>query len=551
MSRLDLSKRPSLTDRKLVDFSEPPSLRDEDENEREGQDTWGRLLSAAPKKLRLRHWAVLLVAATGIAYSDETREKALAAILGSDAPEEAANSADTGVAVEPIVEPASEESLAGDPTFDSPSTPPVFENPHTLQTNVPTDVEYLDLEPGESGDGKTDLFDDPGFEPYSTKRFARELDERITINLDVGYFYDSNISLSRDDDGRDSGGVFTADLSVILNSDHGGGRDGLFYRLGYTTSAFSYSTSESRRGRDPFEHQFNGALGYAGAHTVVTLGGDLGLRNGNGLEYTQIERETGRSDGTDWGVNLSVHRDLNHGSLEAKAAYRENDYSGSSIFGDFGDQESILWDLAWYYQPGWAPKSQIGLGVRGGIDEVDTHGGEQQHLAPSLRFRHQVTEKSRIEGAIGTDLREFEGAGTIPSQETLTYEIAAHWQATARTGFELSFNRGVNPSVTSTNESYESTSIELGMNTSLPAGWFLNIHGRYEHADYFSVLAGGEAPREDDYFAAGIALSHAVKLTDSLSGSLTFFYDYRQNDSALSSLDYDQHITGLKFGISF
>jgi hypothetical protein len=166
-------------------------------------------------------------------------------------------------------------------------------------------------------------------------------------------------------------------------------------------------------------------------------------------------------------------------------------------------------------------------------------------------LRHQLTAKSRFEGFIGTDIRDFDGESTISSEENLIYGLNFHWQATARTGFEAAFTRNVNPSVTSVDESYEATAFKLGMNASVSTNWFFNAHVQYEKGDYFSNLIGGTASREDDYLSAGVALSRSVKLTRSLAGSRSFFYDYRENDSSLPELDYDQHITGVKFGVSF
>ncbi|MEM9283875.1 MAG: outer membrane beta-barrel protein, partial [Verrucomicrobiota bacterium] len=132
-------------------------------------------------------------------------------------------------------------------------------------------------------------------------------------------------------------------------------------------------------------------------------------------------------------------------------------------------------------------------------------------------------------------------------------DVGLNWAATEKTNFNFYFQRAIRPSFSNTFQDFTSNGFILSFSHDLPGQFVLTGDVGYENADYFlSDPRGIQANvREDDYFRAGVAISHPCRLSQNLQGSITAFYNYNENDSTLNQSNFDQYITGLRFGLVY
>lgn len=365
---------------------------------------------------------------------------------------------------------------------------------------------------------------------------------KVDLTGSTSYIYDSNTTQSFV---ADSASLFAFGFGAVAKSGPENQR-GAFYGVDYNGQAYLYTDSADDFGRDPYEHYFGGYVGVNGGKTRIRVDVDYHRNNGNSIQWDRIQRETRRAASHDYGVNLGVKRDLLRGELELGFGYLLRDFDpGTGV----GDGENAFTDLAWMTTPSFAPKSSIGLGVRFGNDEYDGQPA-QDATTPSFRWRYRVSGKTSLHNSLGYEFRSIDSPGSQDS-ENLVYSGGIDWAATSKTGFGFAYYRNVQPSYVLNGEDSTNTGITLQMSNDLPGRFQLASRIGYENAEYFSSGVGTAAGRDDDFLRLSLELTHPLVITERLRGQWAIFYNHNQNDSSQALYEFDQNITGIRFGFVY
>ncbi|MDF1824418.1 MAG: outer membrane beta-barrel protein [Verrucomicrobiales bacterium] len=366
----------------------------------------------------------------------------------------------------------------------------------------------------------------------------------LNVDLFAGatYLYDSNTTQQPN---GESAHVGIVDFGFNILSGNPNTRGG-FYGFDYVGQAFFYENSAQQFGRDTLEHSLGAFVGVNGGKTRIRADVDYLRNNGNSIDFDNVNRETRRAPSHDFDFDVDVRRMLDHGSLEAGAGYVLRDFdSGSGL----NDQDSVYGDLAWYFQPGFAPKTSLGFGFRGGEDDF-SNNFSQTFYTPSVRARYRLSGKTSFNGSVGYEFRDVDGPGATDTEGTV-FNGGMSFTPSPKTGFDLTFYRNNRPSYVTTGQDVNSTGTALRMTQRLPAQFTLRSSVGYENADYTNVVAGPASLREDNFWRFQTSLSHPLRIARGLNGDVSVFYHYNENDSTLVFTEFDQHIVGFRVGLLY
>ena len=192
------------------------------------------------------------------------------------------------------------------------------------------------------------------------------------------------------------------------------------------------------------------------------------------------------------------------------------------------------------YQPGGAvyyhvlPKTDIyGEFDYGWVDEQS--GEDQKFWRSSLGVRGKLT--SKIMGRIGVGYENSDYSGSTPSVETTVATVSLHGDFTPHTSADLMVSRQINPSVTSSNNSYTATHVEFTLNQKIYREKFLvRVGGFYERDDYNPGL-----DRIDDIWQGLVGARYiATKWLD-----LGVSYRYQRNQSTVDTFSFGQNVVSV------
>lgn len=371
--------------------------------------------------------------------------------------------------------------------------------------------------------------EDPGLFPKDTFK--------VDGHVGASYMYSSNPNLARRGKGS---GIGVADFGFEISKGTEGAV-GAFYEFGYSGHYYSYSDPIADTGGSPLDHRLNLNMGINRAKTKFRLSTSYFSNNGNTVDLERLDRETRRADSGDFAIDFGVTRQLPHGSLEASTGFSSRDFAVRGL----NDGRNTYGDVAWYYRPGFAPKTDLGVGVHFGSEQVDGRH-DQSYVAPSFRWRYRMSAKTSFKSSIGREYRDY---GRSDSN-TLVYSGGVTWAPSSRTTVDLTLNRGVSPSYVRGNGNYESTQVYLRLSQKIGHRLTASTYVGTEDADYFRTQ-NGAVRRNEQFFKLGADLSHPIRLGENLNGSATVFYNYTQNDSTNRALEFDEHVTGVRVGFAF
>ncbi len=373
----------------------------------------------------------------------------------------------------------------------------------------------------------------------------------VTVTGGVAIVYDSNTTQTADGEGA----VLTL-FDYGVHYELGDEADaGPFLALGYDGQAYVYEDAAAQAGRDPFQHRASARAGFNASKTKFAVVADYFRDNGNSVdsgryganEFGSYGREIRSLQSNSYNFDSTLIRQLPHGSVELGGGYWQREFDGQPAI--LNDASGYFGDLAWFYRPGFAKKIEAGVGLAAGTDDYETTG-DQDFLTPSIRFRYRMSRKTSFYGSAGYEFRSIDGPDGVDS-ENFVFNTGASWSPTSKTSFDLSGYRSVQPSFVAFGENYEATGVLLRVTRSLPAQLRLISDVGFEHADYVSASGAPSSGREDDYFRFHLSLDRDLRLPGGLKGNASVFYNYNDNDSSLSSVEYDQHLSGVRFGVAF
>lgn len=356
------------------------------------------------------------------------------------------------------------------------------------------------------------------------------------------YIYDSNTSQSATGTSA-SMFAFTYGANVKLNDPQAYGS---YFGVDYVGQYFLYADSSDDLGRDPFEQAIGSYVGVNGAKTRLRLDLDYRANNGNSFNFDNVYRETRRAASDDYTFRFGASRDLFRGSLEFGAGYSLRDFDAAS---GLTDGENTYGDIAWLATPSFAPKSDMGLGLRFGSDDYDGQS-PQDFVTPSYRWRYRLSGKTTINNSFGYEFRSYDGVGARET-ENFVYDGGIEWLITPKTGIGVAYYRRVQPSFILNGEDVTTTGVSLNLTNRLPLRFVLNTRVGLENAEYFPGAGGVPTGREDDFFKMALDLSHPLQITERIRGEWAVFFHHNQNDSTIGSVEFDQNVAGVRVGLVY
>lgn len=368
--------------------------------------------------------------------------------------------------------------------------------------------------------------------------------KKVKVDLFAGgtYLFDTNPNLIPNGEGT---GISILDFGFDFKMGDSS-QEGSFLQLKYIGTKFGYEDASFSPGGGSLDHLLHTQIGLKKSRTRFRLSSTYRRSNGNLSEYDELSRETRRAASDDLNSIFSIHRELPHGSLEARFEYFSRNFSGAGL----NDGRGYAADLAWYYEPGFAPKTELGFGLRLGSDDFDGLA-RQQTMTPSFRMRYRMSSKTTIDASFGYERRDLGGV-VNQSVNSLVYSTGVTWDASERTRWELRANRFVRPSYVSGDGSFEASDVIIRLNQRLGDKLRLTASAGIEKADYFgsstALNAGG---REDEFFKAGVNLGYPIKIGQKLDGSIDVFYQYNRNNSNDRTREFEQSVTGVRVGFQY
>ena len=368
------------------------------------------------------------------------------------------------------------------------------------------------------------------------------------LDLSVGgsYLYDSNTFLTSRSEVTSFTGVI--DLGVAISSAKKSGRH-FDYGLEYSGQYFLYESATTSGGRDPFEQRLAGYLGVNGSKTTIQVHGNAYDNNANSIDFSNFDHEVRRANSIDYEVGVTVIRELDHGSIEANGGWNYRDF-GVSPTGQLNDIERLSGKLYWFYQPGWASKTDIGVGVGGGRDESENNF-TQTYLEPGVQLRYRISEKSQAFAQVGYHMRDYDGEDSRSGSDDVVAVVGGLWNPRDSTQLRISANHTIQPSLASDQENYTSSGISAVLSQRLPAQLVLNATAAYDFSDYVATGTGRASGREDEFFRVGASVGRQFQLFDDVASSISLFYYLNENDSNLEDLDFVQHVAGIRMSVSY
>ena len=140
---------------------------------------------------------------------------------------------------------------------------------------------------------------------------------------------------------------------------------------------------------------------------------------------------------------------------------------------------------------------------------------------------------------------QYQGGGSygpIP-----IFSLGASYQPFDATSISLQAYRSDQNSIAFAGENYTTTGFSLTVRQRFFQKYFVTLSGGYDNFSYRSVVANGAAVREDNYFFIRSAADWAM----TRKWSIGAFYQYRQRDSDLTVLSFDNNQVGLQMRYSF
>ena len=352
----------------------------------------------------------------------------------------------------------------------------------------------------------------------------------------LGYLYDSNPSLTRNGKGS---GIGTLDLGFrFFEGDED--NSGRFYKFDYEANIVAYSDSTARAPGSNVDHDFNLGLGANTGKTKFRMNTRYSINNGNHTDYFTLEREARRAESDDFALNLIMIRDLPHGTLEVVTGYQSRDFQTQGL----NDGSTAYGDISWYRSPAVMPKTELGVGIRFGEEDVE-NVSDVTFVNPSLRVRYRMSSKTSVRASIGRDSR----SGTRGSTDALSYTGSLTWTPSRKTKIDFLINRGLRTSYVAGSQQYESTDFRLRVKQNLGRKLTISSYVGIEDAEYSGSTA--LASRDEEFFLFGADLAHPVRIGNRFRGTASLFYNYTRNDSSSQVFEFEQHVTGIKFGFRF
>jgi hypothetical protein len=211
-------------------------------------------------------------------------------------------------------------------------------------------------------------------------------------------------------------------------------------------------------------------------------------------------------------------------------SYSETSYKRDA----FSDQENYSVPVNYYFAI--APKLDLSAGMSYRKTEVETANADSEDYYFNVGARGEFTPKLSGNFTVGYTTRESDGASSN-DDSTIGLDAGLTYTLTEKTSFSLNLGRDFETGADA--QGTETSSIGLGVTTSLTPQIALSANANYSLYDYLS------SSREDNYLTLGLGASY----TYSPNLSFNAAYAYDNNDSDLAGANFVANVVSI--GASF
>ncbi len=189
-----------------------------------------------------------------------------------------------------------------------------------------------------------------------------------------------------------------------------------------------------------------------------------------------------------------------------------------------------------------APKTSVGIAGVLGYLNADS-GGNQMYQQPLLQLKYQPTAKITFTGQAGEEFRQFES--NVPNRSQFVFAANGSYDASDSTAFTLSARRETQSSAQYAGENIIQSLYQAGVRQRFLQRLYVSVNGGFVHNQYENNRAVATVLRRDDYTFGRVALTGDL----TARGSLELSYEYRNNDSSISTFGFTENLASL--GVSF
>jgi hypothetical protein len=190
------------------------------------------------------------------------------------------------------------------------------------------------------------------------------------------------------------------------------------------------------------------------------------------------------------------------------------------------------------------PKVKIGgEGVAGILDVAN--GPLQYYQQLRGRLRYEATGKLAFKSSAGIEFRQFQGESELKIEPV--FSLGLEYTPFDGTLISLTGYRDVIGSNSLEAQNYVATGVQLSIQQRVLQKFFVGIAFGYENDTYFATESDVSSDRVDNYIFARPSISYNI--ADWVKTGV--FYEYRNNDSNISSNSFYDNRVGVELNLAF
>lgn len=363
------------------------------------------------------------------------------------------------------------------------------------------------------------------------------------LTLDVRSAYDDNISLSSQHQIGDYSIRVDPGLSLGYGDLEPGGAN--YLHLAYNPDFVFYLDHSEF---NAYQHAVTLGAQSVLSRLTLSLSGNVEFRKG-----FDFSRTLGSTGGFVNSVNLDVRgRPQTVGvSAQAAASY---DLGGKTSL-SAGVQTRVtnytvaissqMLSASLFVNHAYSPKLTFGIGGTAGRQFVDQSNSDQTFEQGNFRANYVLTDKLIASASVGIEFRQYDSGQN--SYVTPVFDLAITYTPFDGSALSISGSRRIAPSGSAAGQNYGSTQFTVSGSQRFLQRFFLRLTGGYENLTYIAATPGVSSGRNDNYYFVEPAID--VKITRFwYAGG---FYLYRQDDSSVSNLSFNENQAGIRFTFVF
>lgn len=304
----------------------------------------------------------------------------------------------------------------------------------------------------------------------------------------------------------------------------------------FAQAALDYNTYFDNSDFNGLGYQFTVGAEYTGGPLTVNASIDSSKDQGVNRYYGGAFVET-----LNFGAHLGAsYRIGPKTSIDTRFGYSWSDPDR----GGLSESENLSFDLSAMWQA--TPLLRIGPGISWTMQE-GSNQADRETIGPMLRAQYKVGSRISLDGSVGLDFVDYQGAGGSDTDFSCSLGVAYRWSELW--GMNLTLYHGTTADAsafgTATGSFRETTSVTLGYHRRIKrALWDVGLSYSMDDS---SSPNGGLAPGSTDYFSFHTSLGMPVFAN---RANASIFYTWSQ-ESGNALRDWSGHQIGFQISSSF